>query len=94
MTADEPNIVHPFLGGLVEEAKASTFPSKTQDGQVEEDPENPGHPRMVSVPDRIVVVYGRKKANLNGPQVKALAQLYNGKDEFSKGFRDWCEQCK
>jgi hypothetical protein len=89
----EENIVHPFLGGLIEEAKASAFPSKTQEGQIEEDPQNPGHPRMVTLPNRIVVVYGRKKASLNGAQVKALCELYNGKNEFSKGFREWVEKC-
>jgi hypothetical protein len=92
---DEQNIVHPFLGGLIEEAKAMRFISKDKaTGQPVEDPDRPGQPLMVDLPDRVVVVYGRKKANLCGAQVKAIAQLYQGKDEFSKGFREWCERCK
>lgn len=81
----EQNIVHPFMGGVIEESQARTFMGQDR---------VTGAPQEVSLPNRIVVTMGRKSAVLNGDMVKALVSLYTGKDEFSKGFRQWCEQCK
>jgi len=91
----EENIVHPYLGGLIEESRASTFPSKDRStGQIVEDPAKPGQPLMVELPNRITVVYGKKKAQLSGPMVKALIELWNDNGYNGSSFRDWCEQCK
>lgn len=81
----EQNIVHPFMGGIIEESKERTFTGQDR---------ITGAPQEVSLPNRIVITMGRKTAVLNGDMVKALSVLYNGKDEFSKGFRQWCELCK
>ena len=50
---------------------------------------NTGAPEQVHLPDRVVVVFGRKKATLCGGQCKIVHDLFKS----SKEFRDWCEKC-
>jgi hypothetical protein len=81
----DQTVVHPFMGGIIEEDRARKFTG--QDRMT-------GQPQEISLPDRVAIVFGKKKAYLSGDMVIALVNLYNGKDEFSKGFREWCKQCK
>ena len=75
MTED---IILPGMGGSVVLAYATVF--QGQDRMT-------GAPQEVSLPDRVVVIHGRKKATLTGGQCKLIAELY----QSTKEFRDWCE---
>lgn len=69
------------MGGTIEEGKAGTF---------EVIDEVTGKPRTVEYADRVIVSYGRRKVNLNGPMCKAIYELFSN----DSGFREWCSQCK
>lgn len=83
MVEEIPNIIHEFPGGVVEEAKATKFRTD------EPDPET-GLGKVVELPDRICVTYGRRKVTISGMMARAIYQTYHD----DQGFRDWCERCK
>jgi hypothetical protein len=68
----------PGMGGAVVLAAACKF--QGQDRMT-------GAPQEVELPDRVVVVYGKKKATLCGGQCKLIHDLFKS----NKDFRDWCE---
>lgn len=78
---EEENYFVAYQGGVVECSKAITFPS--------DEPNPDGSIRMIDLPDRVTVTFGKKKSALNGRMVKALHQVY----ESDEKFRAWCDIC-
>ena len=74
------DVTIPGMGGSIVLAVDVTFEGTNR---------NTGAPEPVHLPDRVVVVYGRKKATLCGGQCKLVHDLFKS----SKEFRDWCEKC-
>jgi len=85
----EQNRTIPFLGGVIEQAKAGSFVAKDQQGNPEIDFQTQ-QPKMIEYPDRVIATHGRKKAVLDGVMVEALVNAWNDDPEF----RVWCSQCK
>lgn len=70
----------PYPGGIIECSKALIFMGTDQ---------ATGQAKEVSLPDRIVVTWGKKKVTLNGAMVKAISKAY--KDDAT--LKAWCETC-
>ena len=77
MTQD---IIIPCLGGSVIMAAAAVFPGQNR---------MTGQPEEISLPDRVIVVHGRKKVTLDGTQCRFIAECMK-RDSV---FRDWCDKC-
>lgn len=77
----EPDYFIPYPGGVVECSKAIQFYG-------DPDPQT-GVKELISLPDRVTVTFGKKKAVLKGAMVKAIHDAFRS-DEI---LQAWCEKC-
>ena len=74
------DVIIPCNGGSIVLAAATTFQGSDR---------MTGATQEVSLPDRVMVIHGRKKSTLDGTQCKFIAIVF----KENKEFREWCEKC-